>query len=85
MNYNTLDKGELVDEFFAWYTSTRKEYPYAIHVNLLYISDWNLFQLENEIQLVEHVYYGENYSEYHTKEYFMNAVRVIREFLHSQT
>ena len=78
---NLLNKDRMIEEFFGWYTNTYKTYPIALYVNLLQVSDWNYFQPENEMTLIDEVFYKEKYSEYFTRLEFNQALQVMRQFI----
>lgn len=80
-DFNPLNKDRMMNEFFGWYTNTYKTYPIALYVNLLQVSDWNYFQPENEMKLIDEVYYKEKHSEYLTRLEFNQAAQVMRRFI----
>lgn len=85
MDFNTVDKESLMDIFFQWHTHTYKSYPIALYINLLQVSDWNDFQLENESKTMEHIYRGKKYSQYFTPKEFKSALEVMRYFIVENT
>jgi hypothetical protein len=72
------------DNFFGWFTGTYHTYPIALYINLLELSDWNLFQPEREQELVDDVYMKEGYKDYFSMKEFMECIKIMRLYLHSQ-
>lgn len=85
MDNNTLDKDTMMENFFKWYTHTYKMYPLTLYINLIQLSDWNYFHPENEMKLIDDIYYKEKYSEYFTLEEFTRAIRVMRYYISINT
>jgi hypothetical protein len=81
MDYNLLNKELLMEKFFGWYMGQYKQNPIALYINLIGLSDWNLFHPERNRDLLEKVYYGDKYNEYFKKNEFDEVIVVMRKFL----
>lgn len=81
INYNKLDKDQMMKEFFGWYTHTYKTYPIGLYINLQQISDWNYFHPENQHKLIYEIYYKDKYYDYFTLQQFTKAIRIMRRFI----
>jgi len=83
MDFNKLSRKEVMAEFHSWYLKKYKRNPECLYINMLILSDWNLFQREREMELIDDLYIIEEYATFVPLEDFKDTAKVIREYLTS--
>jgi hypothetical protein len=83
MDFNKLSRKETMDGFHSWYLKKYKRNPECLYTNMLILSDWNIFQKEREMELIDELYVIKEYKSFVPLEDFMDTARVICEYLTS--